>query len=284
MNKVIACIDGSVYAASVCDHAAWAAGLCDATVEVVHVIDHHREHASVADHSGAIGFDSNETLIAQLAEVEEAQGRVALLRGRAILAEAGKRLRAAGIAAPILTQRHGSLVETITGLESGAAMIVLGKRGEAADFASMHLGANLERVARASRHPVLAAARAFRPIRRILVAFDGGPSIHKAIAFLAARPLLRGVAAKLLLAGPPDHVRALQLDAARAALAQAGMDVSVQTEMGEPEQVISRCVAQDGIDLLVIGAYGHSRIRSLIIGSTTTAMLRSCLIPVLMFR
>ncbi|MDF1750857.1 MAG: universal stress protein, partial [Alphaproteobacteria bacterium] len=38
------------------------------------------------------------------------------------------------------------------------------------------------------------------------------------------------------------------------------------------------------IDLLVMGAYGHSRIRNLIIGSTTSAMLRLCKIPVMMFR
>jgi nucleotide-binding universal stress UspA family protein len=43
-------------------------------------------------------------------------------------------------------------------------------------------------------------------------------------------------------------------------------------------------VEADGIDLLVMGAYGHSRIRSMIIGSTTTEMVRSCLIPVMLIR
>jgi hypothetical protein len=31
-----------------------------------------------------------------------------------------------------------------------------------------------------------------------------------------------------------------------------------------------------------MGAYGHSRIRSFVIGSTTTEMVRSCKVPVLM--
>ena len=39
-----------------------------------------------------------------------------------------------------------------------------------------------------------------------------------------------------------------------------------------------------GIDLVVMGAYGHSRIRNLIIGSTTSEMIRSCLVPVMLFR
>jgi nucleotide-binding universal stress UspA family protein len=39
-------------------------------------------------------------------------------------------------------------------------------------------------------------------------------------------------------------------------------------------------VDETPFDMLVMGAYGHSRIRSLIIGSTTTQMIRSCKVPV----
>jgi nucleotide-binding universal stress UspA family protein len=43
-------------------------------------------------------------------------------------------------------------------------------------------------------------------------------------------------------------------------------------------------VEAEDIGLLVMGAYGHSRIRNLIIGSTTTEMIRLCKIPVVLFR
>jgi len=36
--------------------------------------------------------------------------------------------------------------------------------------------------------------------------------------------------------------------------------------------------------MLVMGAYGHSRIRQFILGSTTSEMVRICEIPVLMFQ
>jgi nucleotide-binding universal stress UspA family protein len=48
--------------------------------------------------------------------------------------------------------------------------------------------------------------------------------------------------------------------------------------------VIGAVVDQDHIDLLVMGAYGHSAIRQFIVGSTTTAMIRTVKIPVLLFR
>ena len=48
--------------------------------------------------------------------------------------------------------------------------------------------------------------------------------------------------------------------------------------------MITEYVDRTAVDLLVMGAYGHSQIRNLIIGSTTTAMVRGCKVPVLMIR
>lgn len=283
MKHIIGCLDGSIYTPSVCDHALWLAQRLGGDIELLHVLDHHREHASVVNFSGAIGFASNEALMEQLTEVEEARARVGLAKGRAILQEGAKRLRDAG-AAVITTKLHGSLVETLTARETRDSIVVLGKRGEAADFAKLHLGANLERVARASICPILAAARAFRPIERVLIAHDGGASIRKAMGFLAQSPLLRGLHVQILAVGAPDQARRTQLEDAKSQTERCGAIVTTRIEPGDPETTIARITEQEGFDLLVIGAYGHSRIRSLVIGSTTTAMLRACRIPVLMVR
>ena len=64
-------------------------------------------------------------------------------------------------------------MEALSDLESDAEMAVIGKPGEAADFAKRHLGSNLERVVRASKKPVLVAARAYAPFNRFLIAYDG---------------------------------------------------------------------------------------------------------------
>jgi nucleotide-binding universal stress UspA family protein len=283
MNHIIGCLDGSIYSQSVCDHALWLAQRLGSDIKLLHVLDHHREHASVANFSGAIGFKSNEALMEQLTEVEEAQARVGLAKGRAILRECAGRLRAAN-ATVSTTQLNGSLVVTLSARETRDSIVVLGKRGEAADFAKLHLGANLERVARASICPILAAARTFRPIERVLIAHDGGTSIRKAMEFLTHSPLLRSLHVQILTIGTPDQARRSQLDDAKAQIERCGAIVTTRIEPGDPETTIARITEQDGFGLLVIGAYGHSRIRNLVIGSTTTAMLRSCRIPVLMVR
>jgi nucleotide-binding universal stress UspA family protein len=53
---------------------------------------------------------------------------------------------------------------------------------------------------------------------------------------------------------------------------------------GEPERAISQYVTDQAIHLLLMGAYGHRRIRHLVIGTTTIQTLRSSDIPVLLFR
>ena len=58
-------------------------------------------------------------------------------------------------------------------------------------------------------------------------------------------------------------------------LREAGFDVEGFLLHGDPDDVTGAHV-ENGIGLLVMGAYGHSRIRSLIVGSTTEAMVRLC--------
>ena len=53
---------------------------------------------------------------------------------------------------------------------------------------------------------------------------------------------------------------------------------------GTPEEAILAHLKDSGADVLVMGAYGHSRIRSLMVGSTTTAMLQKAQVPVLLVR
>ncbi len=278
MARILACTDGSLYAASVYDHAAWAAmRLPGAGVQVLHVIERGTDAVPV-DRSGTLGFDASEELLKELAEVDAARGRVALRRARAVLADAEQRLRAAGVAEVTTTQRHGAVVDTVVEFEEGAALLVIGKRGEAADFATGHLGASLERVVRASRIPVLVAARAFRPIRRFLIAYDGGPAAQKAVEFAARQPLLAGLDCHLATVGDGA------LAEPAAVLRRGGLEVTTHSLQGDAEHAIATHVSAAEIDLLVMGAYGHSRIRNLLIGSTTTALLRACRIPVMVFR
>jgi nucleotide-binding universal stress UspA family protein len=284
MPTILACTDGSTFAPSVYQHAAWAATRLPADVEVLHVINHHREHSPTHDLSGAIGVDATAELTEELTKLEEAQGRVARLKGKGILEAARQQLAAAGVANITTTQRHGTVVETLAELEPRAELVVVGKSGDHAILAPGQVGGHLENLVRTSVRPVLVAERSFKPIQRFLIAFDNSPSARKAVAYVAASPLLRGLECHLVMVGRADAAHETALNEARAQLTRAGYTVTAKLLPGSPASVIAEHVKAAGIDLLVMGAYGHSQIREFFVGSTTTKMVRTCPVSVLMFR
>jgi nucleotide-binding universal stress UspA family protein len=280
---VLAAIDPSIYAASVADHAGWAASRLGARLELLHAIE-RAPAASRGDLSGNLTLGSREELLASLAELDAQRARLAQERGRNLLDEARSRVGAAHAIEVGARQRHGGLVETLLDLEPEVRLFVIGKRGEDADFARGHLGSNLERVMRSVHRPVLVAARAFRPIERFMIAFDGSATARKSVERVAASPLLAGLQCEVLMVGEADEQANAQVGWAREILVGAGFAPEIRILPGSAETVIAREVAERAINLLVMGAYGHSRIRTMIVGSTTTQVLRSCLIPVLLLR
>lgn len=284
MSKLIALIDGSIYSESVCDHAAWLATRMKASVEILHVLG-RRAAPAERNLSGSIGLGARSSLLEELAESDAQAAKLAQKRGRAILDDAEQRLSNAGVNDVEKSLRHGDIIETLQERETDADIVVIGKRGEAADFARLHLGSNVERVARSSRRPVLVTSRAFKPIEKVLIAFDGGPSVMKSIEHITARGSeFAGLDFRLLSVGETSQEIRTKLDTATQSLRAAGYSADAQSVEGEPDKVIGAQADAGEADLLVMGAYGHSRIRTLIIGSTTTEMIRSAKIPVLLFR
>ena len=284
MTKLIAVIDGSAYSASVCEHAAWVANLAGSEVEVVHVLGSPGTKVEASNLSGSIGLGARSALLSELAELDAQKARLSQQRGRAILIDAETLLTERGVSKVHTKLRNGEIVETVHDLETDADLIVIGKRGEAADFDSMHLGSKVERVIRSSSKPVLVASRGFHTPTKVLLAFDGGPSSLKAVNFFASREHYNSLPCHLLSVGNDSTNDKRQLEGAMATLKGGGYQVTAESLPGQPETVISAKVESEGFDLVIMGAYGHSRIRNLIIGSTTTEMIRSCKVPVLLFR
>ncbi|MBU0643587.1 MAG: universal stress protein [Alphaproteobacteria bacterium] len=282
-KTLIALVDGSAYSESVCRHAAWIADKTKWKVKLYHVMD-RRDDVEKQDLSGAIRLGARSELLAQLSELDAARAKLSHAHGRAILEDA-KALIAGDGAIEVETRlRQGDLAETVTAKDETGDMIVVGKRGETAGLALEHLGSNLERIVRASHKPVFIANRAFKQIEKVLVAFDGATSSLKAVDFIARSPLFVGLKVALVFAGKDTPEMTKALDSAVSTLKAGGIEAETIIQSGEPEKVLSQLTAHEGYDLLVMGAYGHSRIRSFLIGSTTTEMIRLCHVPVLIMR
>ena len=163
---------------------------------------------------------------------------------------------------------------------------MLGKRGENANLAKGQLGSNMERVIRASKLPCFVANRKFIEQKKILLAYDGSASATKALNWIANTKAFPSCEIHIVSVGKPGA----ESDAAKLLIdAEAffkGTDkVPIcQALSGAPGEAIEQYVVENGMTALLMGAYGHSRIRQFIIGSTTTELVRRCLVPVVMFR
>ncbi|MEO0392202.1 MAG: universal stress protein [Pseudomonadota bacterium] len=283
-QKLVAFVDGSVYSPSVCHHAAWIAGRTGETVELVHVIDRRTLASPPSDLSGTIALGARTALLEELADLDEQRSRLAQLHGRAILDDAKALVEKAGVTKVTTKLRIEDVIEAVDEIEASADLVVVGKRGETADFAKMQLGSNLERIARHSDRPVFVASRAFKPIKRCLLAYDGGKSAMKAADYIARSPLFQGLACHILIIGADNPENQQRLTDAKALVEAGGHKTTGEIMAGMPEKTIGRVVEEQDFDLVAMGAFGHSRIRHMLMGSTTTAMIRSCLVPVMLFR
>jgi nucleotide-binding universal stress UspA family protein len=283
MTHVMACIDGSPSAAAVCDYAAWASLRLGAPLSFLHVLDHHR-YPQTADLSGSIGLGTREHLLTDLAALDEKRSKLALAQGRMLLESAKERAVAAGVRKPECRQRHGDLVETVAEMESEIRLLVMGKQGEAGGSLGQHVGSHLESVIRTMHRPILVTPPDFTAPRSAMLAFDGSATTRKGVEMLATSPLFRGMPIHLVMVGSRTGEAVAHVERARQVLLDAGFTVPAEIRAGEVGPALHAYQAEHGIDLLVMGAYGHSRIRQFLVGSTTTGVLRTTHTPLLLLR
>lgn len=283
MSHVLACIDGSVSAAAVCDYATWACQRLAAPLTFLHVLD-RQQYPGASDLSGSIGLGSREHLLDELAALDEQRGRIALEHGRLLLEAAQQRATAAGVIAPAIRQRHGNLVETLQDLEDDIRLLVIGRQGEAGGTASRHIGSQLESVVRTMRRPILVTSGSFLAPASLMLAFDDSATTRKGVEMVANSPLFSGLPIHLVMVGAATKDAAAQLRWAADVLEGTGFPVTTAIRAGEVEAALHAYQDEHGLDLLIMGAYGHSRIRQFLVGSTTTNMLRTTGTPLLLLR
>lgn len=213
---------------------------------------------------------------------DEAMAKAALERFEAAAAKAGLAKRE--------TRQARGEPRDLLGLHGRYAdLIVMGqadpKGGSAREAASI-----VEDVILACGRPVLVVPYigALQPIgRRILVAWD------------ASREAARAVADALPLLERADKVTVVTVDAKPSAsghgqlpgadlalyLARHGIEVEAahvgSSGIGVGDVLLNQASDRDA-DLIVMGCYGHARLRELVLGGATRTMLRTTPVPVLM--
>jgi nucleotide-binding universal stress UspA family protein len=123
--------------------------------------------------------------------------------------------------------------------------------------------------------------------KRVLVAWDAGREAARAVT--DALPFLKRAEAVEVCAFDPEKGQRNHGEQPGADvglfLARHGVKVSVARQSGAGydvgSQILSRA-ADVAADLIVMGAYGHARVRELVLGGATRTLLEAMTVPVLM--
>lgn len=257
MKRILACIDESSYATSVCQLTAWAAARLSASVEVLHVVPR-----------GEIG----------------PEGDTAIEKDQTLFEKAESLLVAGGVSEITRLHSSGRIVGTIVEREADADLVVIGKRGATSEFATEYIGSRIERVVRASAKPVLIASRKIQPPGMLVVALDGSSAALKALDFVISSPLFTGMQLHLVAAGPKGTADKSWFVKAYSKVADRSPSCIIHIADGLPQEVLGNYMSARRDAVLVMGAYGHSVLKTLIFGSTTTEMLRTVRAPVVLVR
>ena len=279
IKTILVCVDGSKYAEAASGAAIWFAKALGARLRALSVADTRLlEGPWLADLSGMVGAQPFQALVPQLEEILKNKARNA---SQAVTLAAARE----GVSCSAETAA-GWLVNEVLEFERSVELVVMGQRGEGFETTGEWLGSNVERIVRKSIKPCLITPAAFRPVRRILAAYDGSEHANRALysAFEMATALKAGLT--VLAVGPNDD------EARRARLLREALDLAKQQGVGAeplslngaPEERIVEAAHDKKHDLIVMGAYGHTRLRELILGSVTNHVIRMSEVPVLLVR
>lgn len=283
-NIVLACIDGSVLSAAVCDYAVWIAQRVNVPLKLLHTIDHHHEKAVTSNLTGNIGIDSREHLLEEMTTQEQEQSKLRLQQGKTLLNDAKQRVIEAGIAEPMSSLQHGSLLESLAEQEQDIRVLVIGARGKEHEDKENAIGAKIDSLIRSLHRPILVAYEAFKAPEKIMIAYDGSEAANKAVDMVATSPLYKGLVCHLVCVSKKDGAEKL-LEQAASKLGAAG-DIEIITAIlqGKVEEELYTYQATHSIDMTIMGAFSHTRLRDILLGSFTHKMLLKSNKPLLLLR
>lgn len=283
MNKIIACIDGSILEKAVCDTAIWASKRLSHGIVFLHAIDKKQQHGA-DDLTGSIGLGARTALLNKMVELDEQRGKMAIQLGNEMLGRAVDRANTVGLTDIEQIQRHGDFVEALVGLETDARLMVVGRcgNGHQGDFKA--LGSHIETLIRQVHTPIVIAPQAFTEPTNFMLAYDGRETADKAVQRIIQGGLLQGMTCHLVTIKNTEQAQQQKFEQAKMRLEQEGFSVIATYLEGDISTSLMDYKQQHDIELLVMGAFAHSKMRNFFLGSNTMRMIENCRVPLIVLR
>ena len=279
VQSILIPTDGSEFGKTAIAYGIYFARKLNVQLTGLHVVDIRLIRGPVfTDISGSVGLPPYQEFLPAIESGLDA-------KAGQILQEFRSQCEAAGVH-PETMKVTGVIDETIIGEGRKCCdWILLAQRGEHFHIAGgAILGSTAEAVVRHSGKPVLVTPEHFREIESMAVAYDGSAPADKALKLAAelseraAWPLSVVIITSDPAAGETISKKAEEF------LESRQVDSTTLILPGKEDKELLKFVREGAVELLVMGAYGHNRFREVMVGSTTSSVIRKSPVPVLLTR
>jgi len=273
IKSVLLPVDGSAYTESVLRHGVDFGRSFGALLRVLSVVD-----VRIFEWVATFGVDGFVPVMPSPLYREETE-KVLQEKAEKTLESAAALLEKEGVR--FTTEKLAdSPVDAILERQRVADLVIMGQRGEYAKWESRLLGATVEAVSRQIEKPLMVVHQKYRQIRKILLSYDGSRPASRAMQFAGAVAEKLKAAVEVLTVHRDEEWARRTLAEAEDYLKAFDCEVRTQWISGDPDEAIPTRAADGEFDLVVIGGYGHSRLREAILGSTTVHVMRNSPVPV----
>ncbi|ENX59037.1 MULTISPECIES: universal stress protein [Acinetobacter] len=277
MNRVIACIDSSPCIDAVAEAAVWVAKQTQRELVLLQILDYYPASYHLGEISGVIGFESNAMLLKELAELEQKQSELALDYSNNLLNHISELIEKQYGLSSTKIQEKGDFLEQSFNLLNENDVVIIGRVGERAAEKNKPIGSNVENFIRGANCTVITVGEHFQPPKRFIFAYEYSPTCQKMLQRIAQSDLLKTLQCHLLYVG--DHPE--MLAEPEKYLTDAGLEVVSVYRYGDVAQNILEYQREHDIQLIVLGAFSHSKIHQFFLGSITTTIFRNANVPLL---
>ncbi|ENW15492.1 UspA-related nucleotide-binding protein [Acinetobacter haemolyticus CIP 64.3 = MTCC 9819] len=277
MKRVIACIDSSPCIDAVAEAAVWVAKQTQRELVLLQILDYYPASYHLGEISGVIGFESNAMLLKELAELEQKQSELALDYSNNLLNHISDLIEKQYGLTSSKIQEKGDFLEQSFNLLNENDVVIIGRVGERAAEKNKPIGSNVENFIRGANCTVITVGEHFEPPRRFIFAYEYSPTCQKMLQRIAQSDLLKNLQCHLLYVG--DHPE--MLAEPEKYLTDAGLEVMSIYRYGDVAQNILEYQREHNIQLIVLGAFIHSKIHQFFLGSITTTIFRNANVPLL---
>lgn len=179
----------------------------------------------------------------------------------------------------------GKISQIIIEEAQSADLILMAKKGEHFHLKEGGLlGSVAEAVVRNSGKPVMITPEIFLEIESMGIAYDGSEPAKKALK-LSLELSEQNAWPLTAIVISPDTQKAVTLtNEIENAAEPLGADCAVIVLPGKEAEEIIKFIKEGAVELMVMGAFGHNRLRALLMGSTTSQVIQKSNIPVLLTR